>query len=161
MYVMGEPGHPATKALAISHRRRAAADAPGHLGTTNVRDNVHVVSVTSNLPAVGRRVRLLREGMNLSLRDLAERSGVSAQMLSQVERGETSPTIATAERIAAGLDLTLSQLLRLDEGDGGSVAKVAERRAGGVAAYGHRFEVRPPPLPGQRVEVSEHFLAPG
>ena len=53
--------------------------------------------------------------MGLSLRDLAERSGVSAPMLSQVERGETSPTLAIAERIAAGLDLTLSQLLRLDE----------------------------------------------
>ncbi len=31
--------------------------------------------------------------MDLSLRDLAERTGVSAQMLSQVERGETSPTL--------------------------------------------------------------------
>jgi XRE family transcriptional regulator, regulator of sulfur utilization len=99
--------------------------------------------------------------MDLSLRDLAERSGVSAQMLSQVERGETSPTIAVAERIAAGLELTLSQLLRLDEGDGVNVVRVAERRDGGVAAYGHRFEVLTPPLPGQRLEVSEHFLAPG
>ena len=44
-----------------------------------------------------------------------ERSGVSAPMLSQVERGEASPTLAVATRIAAGLDLTLSQLLRLDE----------------------------------------------
>ena len=53
--------------------------------------------------------------MDLSLRDLAERSGVSAPMLSQVERGETSPTLHVAARIAAGLELRLSQLLRLDE----------------------------------------------
>jgi transcriptional regulator with XRE-family HTH domain len=119
-----------------------------------------VGTATSDKP-IGRRVRLLREGMNLSLRDLAERSGVSAQMLSQVERGETSPTIAVAERIAAGLELTLSQLLRLDEGDGVSVVRTGERRDGGVAAYGHRFEVLTPPLPGLRSEVSEHFLAPG
>src|SRR5919201_140285 len=119
------------------------------------------MAVSTNVTSVGRRIRLLREGMNLSLRDLAERSGVSAQMLSQVERGETSPTIAVAERIATGLELSLSQLLRLDEGDGVSVVRVAERRDGGVAAYGHRFEVLTPPLPGQRVEVSEHFLAPG
>jgi transcriptional regulator with XRE-family HTH domain len=99
--------------------------------------------------------------LNLSLRDLAERSGVSAQMLSQVERGETSPTIAVAERIAAGLELTLSQLLRLDEGDGVNVVRSGERRDGGVAAYGHRFEVLTPALPGQRLELSEHFLAPG
>ena len=37
--------------------------------------------------AVGPRVRALREAMGLSLRDLAERSGVSVPMLSQVERG--------------------------------------------------------------------------
>ena len=36
---------------------------------------------------IGPRVRALREAMDLSLRDLAERSGVSAPMLSQVERG--------------------------------------------------------------------------
>ena len=64
---------------------------------------------------IGPRVRALREAMDLSLRDLAVRSGVSAPMLSQVERGETSPTLQIASRIAAGLELRLSQLLRLDE----------------------------------------------
>ena len=53
--------------------------------------------------AVGPRVKALREAGGLSLRDLAERSGVSAPMLSQVERGETSPTLQVAARIAAGL----------------------------------------------------------
>ena len=62
-------------------------------------------------------MRALREAMGLSLRDLAERSGVSAPMLSQVERQETSPTLAVAAKIAAGLELSLSQLLRLDEGE--------------------------------------------
>ena len=109
--------------------------------------------------ALGGRVRRLREGMDLSLRDLAERSGVSAPMLSQVERGETSPTIALAERIAAGLELTLSQLLRLDEGDGVAVVRASERRRGGAGS--HRYEVLTPPLPGLRAEVSQHTLAPG
>ena len=76
----------------------------------------------------GARVRALREAMGLSLRDLAERSGVSAPMLSQVERGETSPTLSIAERIAGGLDLTLSQLLRLDERGHVVVTRAAQRR---------------------------------
>jgi transcriptional regulator with XRE-family HTH domain len=97
--------------------------------------------------------------MNLSLRDLAQRSGVSAPMLSQVERGETSPTLAVAERIATGLELNLSQLLRLDEADGVSVVREAERRRGG--GQRHRYEVLTPPLPGLRAEVSLHTLAPG
>jgi transcriptional regulator with XRE-family HTH domain len=109
---------------------------------------------------VGTRIRALREGMGLSLRDLAERSGVSAPMLSQVERGETSPTLAVANKIAAGLDLTLSQLLRLDESGSVSVVRAGERRHGG-AKQGHGYEVVTPPLPGQRAEVSLHVLAAG
>jgi transcriptional regulator with XRE-family HTH domain len=61
------------------------------------------VKAPESAPQVGERVRALREAMGLSLRDLAERSGVSAPMLSQVERQETSPTIAVAANIAAGL----------------------------------------------------------
>ena len=108
----------------------------------------------------GTRVRALRDGMDLSLRDLAERSGVSVPMLSQVERGETSPTLTVAERIASGMELTLSQLLRLDDADGVSVVKAGNRRRGGRGA-GHGYEVLTPPLPGLRAEVSLHVLAPG
>jgi transcriptional regulator with XRE-family HTH domain len=115
--------------------------------------------VSSGNGAFGSRLKILREGMDLSLRDLADRSGVSAPMLSQVERGETSPTLAVAERIASGLELSLSQLLRLDEGDGVSVVRADERRRGGEP--GHRYEVLTPPLPGLRAEVSLHHLAAG
>jgi XRE family transcriptional regulator, regulator of sulfur utilization len=101
----------------------------------------------------------LREHMDLSLRDLAARSGVSAPMLSQVERGETSPTLQVAARIAAGLDLRLSQLLRLDESGAVSITRACERRQGGAA--GHSYEVLTPPEPGQRAELSRHVLAPG
>jgi len=119
------------------------------------------MSTTVTSPeALGPRVRALREAMDLSLRDLAERSGVSAPMLSQVERGETSPTLQVAARIAAGLELRLSQLLRLDEGGAVTIVRRDERR-GGPAARGHSFEVLTPPLPGQRAEVSRHTLAPG
>ena len=109
--------------------------------------------------SVGPRVRALRDAMGLSLRDLAQRTGVSAPMLSQVERGETSPTLAVAGRIAAGLDLTLSQLLRLDESGEVVIVRRDERRRGGTT--GHSFEVLTPPLPGQRSEVGLHRLAPG
>jgi XRE family transcriptional regulator, regulator of sulfur utilization len=106
----------------------------------------------------GPRVRALRDAMGLSLRDLAERSGVSAPMLSQVERGETSPTLAVATKIAAGLDLTLSQLLRLDESPHVVVTPAGNRRT--VKRDGHTVEELTPPLPGQRADVSLHTLAP-
>ena len=96
---------------------------------------------------IGPRVRALREAMDLSLRDLAERSGVSAPMLSQVERGETSPTLQVASRIAAGLELRLSQLLRLDESGTVTIVRSHERRHGGSPDHGHAVEGLTAPLP--------------
>ncbi|MDQ6812026.1 MAG: cupin domain-containing protein [Actinomycetota bacterium] len=110
---------------------------------------------------IGARVKALRESSSLSLRDLAQRSGVSAPMLSQVERGETSPTLTVANRIAAGLGLRLSQLLRLDEDGAVTVLRPAQRQRGGNARRGHRFEVMTSSQPGQRAELSRHTLAPG
>lgn len=109
--------------------------------------------------AVGARVRALREGMGLSLRELAERSGVSAATLSQVERAESSPTLAVAARIAEGLELTLSQLLRLDEA--GHVAIVRAGAGRRRERAGHLVEELTPPLPGQRADVSLHVLEAG
>ncbi len=111
--------------------------------------------------AVGARVKALRDAAGLSLRELAERSGVSAPMLSQVERGETSPTLTVAARIAAGLELRLSQLLRLDEGGAVTVVRASERRRGGNKKRGHSFEVLTSSQPGQRAELSRHTLSPG
>ncbi|MGH2865419.1 MAG: helix-turn-helix domain-containing protein [Solirubrobacteraceae bacterium] len=111
--------------------------------------------------AVGPRIKALRDAMGLSLRDLAERSGVSAPMLSQVERGETSPTLTVAARIAAGLELRLSQLLRLDETGAVTIVRASQRRRGGSRKRGHSFEVLTSAQPGQRAELSRHTLAPG
>ena len=120
---------------------------------------IPAVAGDAKAPVVGPRIRALREAMGLSLRDLAQRSGVSAPMLSQVERGETSPTLALAERIAAGLDLSLSQLLRLDEN--GHVVVVRRGEGRRRKRGGHTTEELTPPLPGQRADVSRHRLSPG
>jgi transcriptional regulator with XRE-family HTH domain len=110
---------------------------------------------------IGARVKALRESESLSLRELALRSGVSAPMLSQVERGETSPTLTVAARIAAGLELRLSQLLRLDEDGAVTIVRAGERSRGGNKRRGHSFEVMTAAQPGQRAELSRHTLAPG
>jgi transcriptional regulator with XRE-family HTH domain len=110
---------------------------------------------------IGARVKALREAAGLSLRDLSERSGVSAPMLSQVERGETSPTLTVAARIATGLELRLSQLLRLDETGAVTIVRSGDRTRGGSKRRGHSFETLTSSQPGQRAELSRHTLAPG
>jgi len=129
-----------------------------HVATPKRSAKTAAAQAASSAP-LGGRVRVLREAMGYSLRDLAERSGVSAPMLSQVERGETSPTLVVAEKIAAGLELTLSQLLRLDEGEHVAVSRAGERRR--FERGGHCFEELTPPLPGQRADVSLHTLKAG
>lgn len=116
-------------------------------------------SSVEHVSVLGRRVRALREARALSLRELATLSGVSAPMLSQVERGDTSPTLAVAGRIASGLGLTLSALLRLDEAP--AVAVVRRRDRHTVRRDGHRFEELTPGLPGERASLTEHTLKPG
>jgi transcriptional regulator with XRE-family HTH domain len=140
-----------------------AAQRRGRPGTARARERGSLAELEPGLDplTVGARVKALRESAGLSLRDLAERSGVSAPMLSQVERGETSPTLTVAARIAAGLELRLSQLLRLDEDGAVTIVRRRQRRRGGRARRGHRFEVMTSAQPGQRAELSLHTLARG
>ena len=80
-------------------------------------------------------------------------------MLSQVERGETSPTLSVAQRIAAGLDLPLSTLLRLDERQHVAIVRKADRRS--ERRDGHRVDELSPSLPGERASVTLHVLKQG
>jgi transcriptional regulator with XRE-family HTH domain len=147
----------------ITYARMAIASVSVSIQPAPSTTSVAATSTPDPLdPAViGARVKALRESSGLSLRDLTERSGVSAPMLSQVERGETSPTLTVAARIAAGLELRLSQLLRLDEDGAVTIVRAAERRRGGNKRRGHSFEVLTSGQPGQRAELSRHTLAPG
>ncbi|MET9181890.1 XRE family transcriptional regulator [Kitasatospora aureofaciens] len=61
--------------------------------------------------AFGGNVRRRREEAGLTLEQLSTRSSVSRAMLSKVERGEKSPTIGVASRIAHALDASLSDLI--------------------------------------------------
>lgn len=64
---------------------------------------------------LGRRVRDLRGSRGITLEVLAERSGVSRAMLSKVERGEKTPTLVVAAKVAEGLGISLSQLAGVEE----------------------------------------------
>jgi transcriptional regulator with XRE-family HTH domain len=76
---------------------------------------------------LGTRIRSLRQARHLTLRDVAERAGVTESFLSQVERDVTSPSIATVHRIARALDLSIAQLFA-EEGETGRVVRREARR---------------------------------
>jgi XRE family transcriptional regulator, regulator of sulfur utilization len=66
-------------------------------------------AVTSQL---GKTVQRLRKAYNLSLSELSEQSGVAKSIISQIERNETNPTLATIWRLSQALDVSIERVLR-------------------------------------------------
>lgn len=65
---------------------------------------------------VGERVRELRRGLDLTLERFAERADISIGMLSKIENGQTSPSLATLAALAGAAGVPLTSLFRgLDE----------------------------------------------
>ncbi len=54
----------------------------------------------------GSRIRSIRESANLSRETVAERAGISANYLGEIERGEKWPTLDMIERIAKALEVS-------------------------------------------------------
>jgi transcriptional regulator with XRE-family HTH domain len=70
-----------------------------------------LTATADNGPAVGGNLRRLRVKRGLSLERLARHSGVSRTMLSQIELGQSAPTITTLWKIARSLGVTFSALI--------------------------------------------------
>jgi transcriptional regulator with XRE-family HTH domain len=62
-------------------------------------------------PQIGDQLRARRHELGLSLRELAERLGVSASLISQIERGRANPSVSTLYALVAELDVSLDDLL--------------------------------------------------
>lgn len=66
---------------------------------------------------ISKNLKILRKSRQLSLEELAERSGVSKSMLGEIERGRTNPTVSVLWKIAKGLNTPLTTLIKEQEFD--------------------------------------------
>ena len=66
-------------------------------------------------PDIGPRLKALRKQRGLSLRALAELCGLSANTISLVERGKTSPSVATLHRLATALGVSMTFFFEEEE----------------------------------------------
>lgn len=64
---------------------------------------------------LGRRVKKLRGDRGWSLEELANVSGVSKSMLSEIEREKANPTLSVTYRIARAFNLNLQELIETSE----------------------------------------------
>jgi transcriptional regulator with XRE-family HTH domain len=61
---------------------------------------------------VGARLRELRQGIGVSMRALARMSGLSANALSMIERGRTSPSVSTLYKLATAMGIPITAFFR-------------------------------------------------
>jgi len=71
----------------------------------------------------------MRERAGLSLRAFADRAGFSPSFISQLENGQVSPSIASLEKIAAQLNMTLKDFFAVPSGDT-PIIRASERPPG-------------------------------
>lgn len=107
---------------------------------------------------LGTRLRSERERQGIGVRELSRRLGVSASMISQIERGRVMPSVNTLYSITSALGISLDDLFAEHPGGARPLAAVAAGAGGGggagepeaLAADAARDSAGPPPSPVQR-----------
>ncbi len=78
---------------------------------------------------IGSRLRNLRRERGISMRALARRSGLSANALSMIERGLTSPSVSTLNKIATALEVPITAFFRHETARNNIVFRKAAERS--------------------------------
>src|SRR6266849_4803664 len=108
---------------------------------------------------VGMRLRAIRIARRRTLREVAERAGLSESFLSQVERGRASASIASLRRIADALGISISDLFQPFEPSRPRVLRHDDRPSLAFGILGRKLLLTPRPLHQLEVFVGE--LDPG
>ena len=95
---------------------------------------------------VGERLRELRRIRRATLRQIADRSGLSESFLSQVERGRSSASIASLRKIAEALGVSMADLFEPGGVPGPRVLRRDERPALSFGILGRKLLLTPKPL---------------
>lgn len=85
---------------------------------------------------LGNRLRELRRQQGLSLRALAEKSGLSANTLSLIENGKTSPSVATLQQIAIALSIPITAFFEVQVNRDPVIFTKKDQRNGTAFSHG-------------------------
>jgi len=76
-------------------------------------DPAHVQASENALEeAIGRQVRRYRKQLGLTITEMCDRTGLSAGMVSKIENGNTSPSLATLRSLSTALNVPVTSLFR-------------------------------------------------
>jgi transcriptional regulator with XRE-family HTH domain len=85
---------------------------------------------------VGRHLRTLRVEQKLSIRALAETSGLNVNTLSLIEHGKTSPSVSTLQQIALALKVPITTFFETEQTKTDVIFQKAGKRLKGKFAHG-------------------------
>jgi transcriptional regulator with XRE-family HTH domain len=109
---------------------------------------------------LGERLRAARISHGLSLRQAADLSGLSRTFISQVERGQVSPSVASLNKIAEALSIHLAELFLPATTQTEGLVRATERARMTLRPGEHWDEVLSPSLHG-RLLVLQSTILPG
>ena len=109
--------------------------------------------------AVGPRIRDLRTKKGLSLRALAQLSGLSTNAISLIERGDNSPTVSSLHSLASALNVPITAFFE-QQGNGQVIHLKKEQRPTSATA-GVTMENLGSGLPNQQIEPFLITIKPG
>jgi len=113
----------------------------------------------SDKKLVGQRIRELRTKQSLSLRALAELSGLSTNAISLIERGDNSPTVSSLHNLASALSVPITAFF--EQHPDGQVIHLKKNRRPTSETAGVKMENLGSGLPDQQLEPFLMTIAPG
>jgi transcriptional regulator with XRE-family HTH domain len=108
--------------------------------------------------SIGATIKATREVQQLSIGDLAKRAGVSKSVVSRIEQGLTSPTAVMLAKLAEGMTVSLSSLLRGEFGPPVHIQTLAEQPIFKDPKTGLMRRTLSPVSPDATVEIVHNTL---
>lgn len=110
---------------------------------------------------LSRSLKSQRQKNNLTLDQLAGRSGVSRAMISKIERGEATPTTSVLGKLAEALDLSITQLVGGTARSGPVMIPAARQPVFQEAETGFVRRSLSPLYRGRGIDLALNTLPPG
>lgn len=148
------PSHP-VPALTGAVGRRTLATADDFSASEVDLSAAESIAPAPAEPSVGGRLRSLRRSRRLTLRQIAERAGLSESFLSQLERGHTGATVQSLQRIAAALGIEVSDLFSSAGVHRPRVIRRGDRQAVAWGKLGRKALLTPKPFEFLEVVAAE------
>jgi transcriptional regulator with XRE-family HTH domain len=116
--------------------------------------------------SVGQRVRRVREGKGLTVKDVAQRTGLKLKYLAQIETDEVSPPLGVLIRLAKALDMKMGRFISTGEIKPFTVVRKDQRRvisrytSAQGDQYGYTYESLAPDKKDRHMEPFMVTLVP-